>query len=448
MKHPLLYKTLAIALLMLLLLIPLGMIRSSIDERQHYSETVAQEIARSSSDAQTLTGPVLVVPYTKTEKYWALNEQNESVWRKREVSGELYFLPELLQVNSEMSTELRQRGIYKVNLYHADTRIEGQFRIPADWGLGNALADYQLQPAYLAMGISDIRGIKNSLKLHWDEVEQEVDPGSQVKILGEGVHSKLPAITLDKTIAFRLDILLQGTGKFSLVPVGKETRFNLVSAWPHPSFIGDFLPTDRHIHAQGFSAQWQTSYFSTNMAEHFSRCTQHKDCQGFERTRFGVSLIDPVNHYVKSDRAIKYALLFIVLTFAGFFLFEVMKRLQVHPVQYALVGLALAFFYLLLLSLSEHLDFGWAYLLSAAACVGLIGFYVCFVLHSIWRGLGFTSGLATLYALLYGLLSAEDYALLMGSLLLFGLLAGFMALTRRVNWYAVGMGNNKAQGGE
>ena len=154
----------------------------------------------------------------------------------------------------------------------------------------------------------------------------------------------------------------------------------------------------------------------------------------------GVDFIEPVDLYVKSDRAIKYALLFIALTFAGFFLFEILKRLQVHPIQYGLVGLALALFYLLLLSLSEHIAFGIAYAISAVACVLLIGFYVCYVLQSLSRSVGFTLGLSCLYGLLYGLLSAEDYALLMGSLLLFAVLGAFMLLTRNVNWYAVGQG--------
>ena len=151
-----------------------------------------------------------------------------------------------------------------------------------------------------------------------------------------------------------------------------------------------------------------------------------------------MGLIDPVNQYVKSDRAIKYALLFVALTFAGFFLFEVLKRLVIHPVQYGLVGLALAFFYLLLVSLSEHIAFATAYLISSSACILLIGFYVTYVLQSVIRGAIFSGLLASLYGLLYGLLSAEDYALLMGSLLLFGLLGVFMVLTRKLDWYSIG----------
>lgn len=444
MKRPLLSKLFAIGALILLLLIPIAMIGNSIEERQQYSETVVKDIARSSSYEQTLTGPVLVVPYIKTEPYWETNANQEQVPREREISGFLYFLPETLQVDARLGTELRQRGIYKAHLYHAATGIRGHFQLPPDWGLDDSPTQYRFLPAYVALGVSDSRGIKNALKLSWNKQELAAEPGTRIKPLGNGVHIPVDTLVAGQRYEFALDLQLQGTGRFSLLPLGRETHLALSADWPHPSFIGDFLPAEREINAAGFNAQWQASYFSTNMQERFYQCIQQLECDGFHRTHFGVKLIDPVDQYVKSDRAIKYALLFIVLTFAGFFLFEVLKSMQVHPVQYALVGLALAFFYLLLLSLSEHMAFGFAYALSASACVGLIGFYVCFVLHSLLRGLGFTAGLALLYALLYGLLSAEDYALLMGSLLLFSLLGAFMALTRRVNWYSLG-GQPKAK---
>ena len=438
MKRPLLSKLIAIGALILLLLIPIAMIGNSIEERQQYSETVVKDIARSSSYEQTLTGPVLVVPYIKTELYWETNANKEKESREREISGFLYFLPETLQVDARLGTELRQRGIYKAHLYHAATGIRGHFQLPQNWGLDDSLAQYRFQPAYVALGVSDSRGIKNALKLSWNQKELAAEPGTRIKALGNGVHIPVDTLGAGQRYEFALDLQLQGTGRFSLLPLGRETRLALSADWPHPSFIGDFLPAEREINAAGFNAQWQASYFSTNMQERFHQCIQQLECNAFQRTHFGVKLIDPVDQYVKSDRAIKYALLFIALTFAGFFLFEVLKSMQVHPVQYALVGLALAFFYLLLLSLSEHLGFGFAYLLSAIACVGLIGFYVSFVLQSLSRGLGFTAGLALLYVLLYGLLSAEDYALLMGSLLLFSLLGTFMALTRKVNWYSLG----------
>lgn len=435
MKKPLLFKLLTIGLLMLLLLIPLAMIGNSIDERKQYSESVVQDIAKSSSYSQTITGPVLVIPYIKTERIAYLNEKKERVFEEKEIKGKLHFLPELLRVDTAMNTELRKRGIYRAHLYHAKNTIDGKFVVPEHFGLGDTISSYQFQPAYIAMGISDIRGIENSLNLQWNQITLSAEPGSQLSALGNGVHVKLGTITAGQNYSFSLALQLQGTGKFNLVPLGKETHLALSSDWPHPSFIGEYLPVERSITEKGFSARWQTSFFSTNMAELFDHCANKFECTSFAQNQLGVGLIDPVNQYVKSDRAIKYALLFIALTFAGFFLFEILKRLQVHPIQYALVGLSLAFFYLLLISLSEHIGFALAYAISAAACVSLIGFYVSYVLQSIARALGFTSALALLYGLLYGLLSAEDYALLMGSILLFFMLGAFMTLTRKVDWY-------------
>jgi inner membrane protein len=237
---------------------------------------------------------------------------------------------------------------------------------------------------------------------------------------------------------YAFDLSLQGTGQLHVLPMGRSTTVSMAANWPHPSFDGNYLPSSRKVDAGGFSARWQTSFFSTNLEDALTQCVVNEQCNDFNGRAFGVSFVDPVDQYLKSERAIKYALLFIALTFAGFFLFEVLKGLSVHPIQYGLVGVALAFFYLLLLSLSEHLGFAKAYALSAGGCVLLIGFYLCHVLHSVFRGMGFALGLALLYGMLYGLLTAEDYALLMGSLLLFGLLGVFMVLTRRLDWYRVG----------
>ncbi len=437
MKKPLLLKLIAIGALMVLLLIPLALIGNSIEERQRYSEKVVGDIARSSSHSQTLTGPILVIPYRKLERITRLNEQQEKISEERQVSGELYFLPELLKVDSNLTTELRQLGIYRAHLYHSQNTLEGHFLLPPTLGISDDFGNYTFEPAYIAFGISDSRGIENLVTLKWNQSEITAEPGTGLKILTSGIHVAVGQVTPGQSYSFALELKLQGTSQFSLVPLGKETRLNLVSDWPHPSFTGNFLPTERRINQQGFEARWQTSDFSTNLHEKFLSCAGQEDCNAFWQTNLGVKLIDPINHYVKSVRAIKYAVLFIALTFAGFFLFEVLQRLQVHPIQYALVGLALAFFYLLLISLAEHIGFNLAYGVSTLACVSLIGFYVSYVLHSRLRALGFTIALTLLYALLYGLLSAEDYALLMGAILLFALLAAFMTLTRKVDWYSL-----------
>ena len=441
MNRSLLFKLGAIALLMLVLLIPLLMINGIIGDRQYTRDAVLEDIARSSSYSQRLTGPVMVVPYRKTVREWKLNEKlNKRYEVTREERGRLYFLPDRFELDGKVQTELRARGIYQARLFHADNRISGRFELPAQWGITEDFADYRFEPAFLAVGISDIRGIENALKLELGSQQLEFEPGSQVDWLGEGVHVALPQQDSKKpyVVDFAFDLRLQGTEQLQVVPVGKISQVSLASNWPHPSFIGNFLPAQRDVTDSGFTANWQTTFFSTNLEQALQSCLDGQGCKDFTNRSFGVNFIDPVDQYLKSDRAIKYALLFIGLTFAGFFLFEVLKSLAVHPIQYALVGFALAFFYLLLLSLSEHIGFALAYLISASACVLLIGFYVCHVLRSLRHGLGFSAGLAALYGLLYGLLSAEDYALLMGSLLLFGLLGTVMVLTRKLDWYGVG----------
>ncbi|MCW2269299.1 Inner membrane protein CreD [compost metagenome] len=431
----------AIAFLIILLLIPLLMIGGLIGERQDLRDTVVQDIAQSSSFSQQISGPVLVVPYRKTERRWKLQD-GQTTQENSQVSGHLYFLPETFELKSSIDTELRSRGIYQARLFHADNHISGQFKLPAQWGITEDYADYRFEPAFLAVGISDIRGIDKGLQLQLNDRRLDFQPGTRLGWLGSGVHAALGALDAhaEAVIDYSFDLSLQGTGQLHVLPVGRSTSVSMASNWPHPSFIGNYLPSSRKVDAGGFSARWQTSFFSTNLEDALSQCQVHANCDDFRGRAFGVSFVDPVDQYLKSERAIKYALLFIVLTFAGFFLFEILKNLSVHPIQYALVGAALALFYLLLLSLSEHLGFGVAYLLSAGACVLLVGFYLCHVLHSLWRALGFALGLAVLYGMLYGLLSAEDYALLMGSLLLFGLLGVFMVLTRRLDWYSIGRG--------
>jgi inner membrane protein len=441
MNRILVFKLGAIALLILLLLIPLSMIGGLVSERQSQREGVLQDIARSSSYRQQLTGPILVMPYTKVWHEWKTHDKTgERYQEERQSRGRLYFLPERFVLNGKVATELRARGIYQALLYRSDNQVSGAFKLPARLGLGDDLGLYRFQAPFLSVGISDVRGISNDLQLRLNGTTLSFAPGSGDERFGSGVHAPLPALDSQggQVLEFAFDLKLQGTEQLSVTPVGRDSRVELSSDWPHPSFVGEYLPSQREVSAQGFKAHWQTSFFATNLEQALQDCVRKNSCQGLTARNFGVSFVDPVDQYLKTERAIKYALLFIGLTFAVFFLFEVLKRMAVHPVQYGLVGMSLALFYLLLLSLSEHLSFATAYAISALASVALIGFYVSHVLHSWLRGSAFGALLAALYGLLFGLLSAEDYALLMGSLLVFGVLGSVMVLTRKLDWYGVG----------
>jgi inner membrane protein len=430
------FKLGAIGLLVALLILALSTIGRLVVERQARRDGVIQDIARSSSGEQLLTGPILIVPYEKTVREWRENDRGERHVEEHEVSGQLHLLPESFRLEGDMRTELRARGIYQARLYHARLRIRAEFGVPLHYGVSTDLAAYRFGQPFIALGLSDIRGIESPLTATVDDAPLRLLPGTGTDLLKGGLHAPVSALGPDSAahLALSIDLPLLGTSDFHVIPVGRETQVDLRSNWPNPSFTGDFLPVERKVDANGFSAQWATSFFSTNLEEALRRCDDDAACADFTARRLGVSFVDPVDQYLKTERAIKYALLFITLTFAGFFLFDVLKTLPVHPIQYGLVGAALALFYLLLLSLSEHVGFGLAYLLSSAGCVALITFYLSHVLKSLTRGLGFGCGLGVLYACLFGVMSADDYALLMGSLLVFALLTAVMILTRNVDW--------------
>jgi inner membrane protein len=434
------FKLVAIGLLGALLIFALSNIGQLVAERQARRDSVIQDIARSSSGEQQLTGPILVVPYAKTVREWRENDRGERLPEEHEMSGQLHFLPESFKLAGEMRTERRERGIYAARLYHARLQIGAEFDIPPHYGVSSDLSAYRFEEPFIAIGVTDIRGIESPLTVILNDAPLKLLPGSGTNLLQGGLHAPVATFGTESPVHLQLsiDLPLLGTSEFHVIPVGRETQVDLKSNWPHPSFTGDFLPVQRKVDANGFSAQWATSFFSTNLEEALRKCDQQASCTDFTSHGLGVSFVDPLDQYLKTDRATKYALLFVSLTFAGFFLFEVLKRLPVHPIQYGLVGAALALFYLLLLSLSEHIGFGTAYLLSSVGCVALITFYVSHVLQSLARGVGFGCGLAVLYGCLFGLLSADDYALLMGSLFVFALLTAVMILTRKVNWSTLG----------
>jgi inner membrane protein len=430
-------KLLVILGLTVLLLVPLAFISGLTNERERHRDEVVKDIAASSANEQQVTGPLLVVPYVHTVRTWTDDPKSgQRVQRETEERGALHFLPERLEVTGELRTERRFRGIYEARLYTLQGELAGHFMVPENYGLPAArLAEYRLEAPTLALGISDVRGIRNDVPLVVNGQPLRFEAGSGSAVLGTGLHATVPMAARHD---FKLNLTLQGTSALHFTPVARETEVNLEADWPHPSFTGDYLPVERTVTDRGFAARWQASFFSTNIQQLLVACADDGACEGFNGRRFSVSFIDPVDHYAKMGRAVNYALLFVTLTFAAFFLFEVLRRLVIHPVQYALVGVALALFFLLLLSLSEHIGFTRAYLVSASACVGLLGFYIRHVLGGFARGAGFAAGLAALYGLLFLLLRMEDYALLVGSLLLFGTLAVVMVLTRHIDWFTVG----------
>lgn len=426
-------KIAVVAVMTLAILIPLTMIRGVIHDRERYRAQAVADVGRSYGGAQAFAGPVLMVPYTEVVEIEQPDQYNIVHKVRRAETRHWTFFPTSLDVRGPMRPGTRKRGLHEVLVYEwqgvATARFEA--KIPDDGG-----ATRQIGKPYLSYAIADVRGLRTSprLRVNGRDIALEEGVGSRA---GSGLHIRLDAPTPGQTMALdtRLDLVLGGTESLALVPLGKSNRFSLDAAWPHPSFTG--ISPRYDMDGTGFRADWEIASVATRAQEQFRSGVPLPKLAGAADgiEAVGVSLIDPVDIYTQADRATKYGLLFVMLTFVGFFLFELIRQLPIHPIQYGLVGLALAIFFLLLVSLSEHIDFLYAYLAASVACVGLLGFYLSAVLRSTARGLGFAAMLATLYAALYGLLVSEQNALVMGAGLLFMVLATVMVVTRKVDWY-------------
>ncbi|QWL60962.1 cell envelope integrity protein CreD [Aeromonas jandaei] len=425
------HKIFLLLLLSLLLMVPVQSIMELNRERQIYRNQAIQSIMASSSGPQRLMGPVIVQPYTRSVTV----EQDGKRFVRQEQTYR-YLLPEQLDVQATMEVTPRKLGIYQAQVYQTRLSLSGRLPTAAQLQESAPLAGNDELVAgkpYLSLVLSDARGINSVPELQLGKQRTPFAPGARLGSPLAGIHAPLDSLP-QQDGTFHLELNLQGMNELEVVPLGRESKLQLAGNWPHPNFIGDFLPASRSLNQEGFNASWQTSWFATDMESRFNRAMN-----GGEDVlpTFSVSLVQPVDHYQLNERAAKYALLFIGLTFISFFMFELLKGLRVHPIQYALVGMGLAIFYLVLLALTEHLGFGWAYLVAALASVLLNGFYLSHVLGGPKQGIGFAAPLGLVYAILYSLLQAEEIALLLGALLLFATLALIMLLTRKLDWYQV-----------
>jgi inner membrane protein len=432
-------KLAAVLALTLAILIPLSLVRDVIHERQRYRAEAVADVVRSYAGPQALAGPVLTVPYTEWANVLEPDAAGAVRTVRRRVTRHWTFFPAQLQVSGPIAPTVRRRGIYEVPLYawRGDVRAGFDAVLPDDAAPG---AQREIGTPVLSYGIADVRGIRGTPQLQVDGRAAALREGHGMRDAG-GLHARLDAPGGATRLRFstRLTLELAGAESLAIVPLGTRNDVRLASSWPHPSFQGR-SPVESRVGDDGFAAQWQLASVATDVQrEYLAGGTLQPLPATGERAldAFGVVLADPVDAYSQADRATKYGLLFVLLTFVGFFMFELIRALPIHPIQYGLVGLAIAIFFLLLVSLSEHIAFGIAYAIAAVACIGLIAFYLSAVLRSAARGLGFGAMLALLYAALYGLLISEDNALVLGAGLLFAILAAVMVATREVDWYRV-----------
>jgi len=432
-SRPLVQKLLILTLVTLALSVVLMRIGWLVDERQLRQQEAVASVEQSQAGAQLLLGPLLLRQCSESWDVVTGEGKNRVVSvEKRDFM--LSAVPSSLQVSGALNQEPRYRGLFKVNGY------AGRLQMVAQWPSLTALqaqAEHAggrllCEPPQAMLASSDVRGLRAASVKQGEQV-LAVKPGTLHPTYSRGLHAELKAAAADAPLILTLNLELSGTRSFALVPAAAATQLNLRSDWPHPSFGGRFLPSSREVSEAGFSAQWQVSELASAAAAEVLNGKPVAELDSLD-----VALVDPVNPYVMSDRAIKYGLMFIALTFVCVGIVELLSGRRVHPVQYLLVGLALSVFFLLLLSLSEHLPFAAAYALAAAAAVGLLAFYGAAMLGSWQRGAGFGAAIGTLYGALFVLLSLEQAALVVGALLLFAVLAAVMTLTRRLDWYALG----------
>ncbi len=446
-KHSVIAKVFVILFIIFALCFPLSMIRSVLNERQQNRNAAVHDITSSWGAAQTLFGPVLVVPYASPPNGDAATRSSSATEAQPaalSVRGLSYFAPEELFINAQVNSEKRYRGIYEAVVYSGDFTLRGSFSPPVVEGVSEN--DFLWDEAYLAFPFSDMRGVKESLELvleranksEQDKQKFRLEPGSFLSSIPSGAHAKVGTYLKGQSpILFSLRISLAGSESISFIPMGQQTKVELTSNWPDPSFDGVQLPSERKVNERGFTANWQVSHYAAEIP----RSWRGKDLpfnlrqKGTESSSFGVKFINPVDPYRSVDRAMKYSVLVMVLTFTAFFLYEVLSSERFHPFQYSLVGAALTIFYLALLSLSEVFSFNQSYLIAASACIGLVIMYVQGFMNS-KKGVALISlSLAGTYCFIYVILQLEDYALLAGTIGLFLSLTGVMYSTRKINWY-------------
>jgi inner membrane protein len=431
---PHLMRIIVLAALVVAAQFPIWMIDSLVRERQQRRDLALEEVASKWGRQQSLSGPLLTIPYLthRTEKD-ASGKDVETV-----DSHVATFLPERLGVHGQLEVEARRRGIFSVPVYRTNLDVQGSFAKPSfvEWGIPET--DVQWDRAQVMFGVSDIRALEAPTSIDWNGEAAELRPGPGERApFDSGVHAAVTIPRNAETILFQVPLRLKGSSGIYWTPVGRNTQVSLRSNWSNPSFQGNWLP-DRHtVSARGFEAEWTVPYLGRNFPQAW--LDSAVEPRAFQTARFGVDLVQTVDHYQMASRSVKYAGLFLLLTFATLWLVEVLSGVRVHPIQYLMIGGAICVFYLLELSLSEHLGFMVSYLIATVAIVGQITAYGVAVLRSTRRAAVVGGMVTALYAYLYVVLTNEDYALLIGSIGVFVLLAAIMRLTRRVDWYGTGL---------
>ncbi|MDT8346847.1 MAG: cell envelope integrity protein CreD [Flavobacteriaceae bacterium] len=429
LKHNVYFKIAAIIIIVLLLFIPTAMIYDLIDEREQTQREAIREVSSKWSEAQTIKGPFVSIPYYSFVKEFSKKDSVEKIIR---VKKHLHILPTKLEISGAIIPEKRNRGIYEIVVYDSKLNLTGTFS-DIDF------KDIDLQPEYIlfdqaefVLGIDDLRGIDTQVKLEWNSKKLNFNPGvSNKDVVSSGINARLALTNNDSlNYTFKLKLDLKGSQQLYFTPVGKTTDISISSTWTNPSFNGAFLPDERQVDELGFKAHWNVLHLNRNFPQIWSE-SQHN----ISSAAFGIDLLIPVDNYQKTYRSIRYSILFIGFTFLVFFFIEVLQKVYIHPIQYILVGIALMIFYTLLLSISEHMAFNLAFIVAALSTLLLITGYVKAILKSTQLTLLLSGILLVLYCFIFVIIQLQDYALLIGSIGIFIILALVMYFSRKIDWY-------------
>lgn len=425
LRSSVIVRMLIVAALTLLLLIPMVFVQSLISERSSRRDSATVEVSQSWGGAQTLIGPILSIPFKEFSK----DEKGNVSYSIRYA----HFLPNNLRIKGSLRPEIRYRGIYEVALYRSQFTIEGQFSSPDLNNLRVNPDNALWNDAFMTVGITDLKGVRDTINLQWNDSQYPSEPGVlSDDILATGVTFK-PRIEKSQALySFSFSLALNGSSEVRFVPIGEVTEVVLDSPWGNPSFVGSFLPHTRSISAGSFHAEWKVLNLNRNFPQAWIGSRTN-----IVESSFGASLYLPVDHYQKTERSVKYALLFIALTFVSFFLSEITAKTAFHPIQYTLVGFALVLFYVLLLSLSEHIGFNLAYFVGSSGIVLLVTGYAFWISAKRQIAVVIFLVLTALYSFLFVTLQLQDYALLLGSVGLFVVLFIIMYLTRKIDWFSI-----------
>src|SRR5262245_32820668 len=429
------FKFFLVVFLILSLTVPLLLVYALIWEREQRAAAVHREVGLLWGPEQQVLGPFLVVPYTVRIETVQGDKRIEQFQERRAV-----FTPETLEVTGRADAKTLRRSLFEVPVYGGRLALSGRFA-PRIADVAADVAGVRWRDATFVLALYSVSGLKEAAVL---KVAGAADipfapslgfpeGGSGLR----GIHAKLAPAMADpeqalQAFTFAVDLVFNGSVSLNIAPVARETRVSLTSDWPHPSFVGAFLPDDRKVTATGFTASWKVPHLARSVPEAWN--LSDGGLLRLQPYAFGVRMVSPVDFYSLVTRAVKYGIQFLALAFIAVFCLELVSDRRVHPVQYLFTGIALVFFYVLLLSLSEHLGFPLAYLAASLATGLMLAIYVGAAFGSVLKGLVMLGVFAVIYAILYLILQLEDYALLAGAVLGFVALTVVMFVTLRVDW--------------